>query len=102
MKQLSFILIFALLLTACTDVKVSTSEGTVTKAQFEQIKDGMSYKEVVKIIGGEGELLTESGSPGDDLHTVMYQYNGKGSTGANANFMFQANKLVTKAQSGLK
>lgn len=102
MKKLFILISIVLLLAGCSGVKASTSEGTVTKAQFESIKNGMTYKEVVKIIGGEGELISESGASGDELHTVMYMYNGKGSTGANANFMFQDDKLVNKAQVGLK
>ena len=75
---------------------------TMTMSEFTQLKDGMSYEEATKIIGGPGEVMSESGAKGDDLHTVMYQYKGEGSLGANANIMFQGNKLNTKAQMGLK
>ncbi len=78
------------------------AEVTVNKAEFDEIKNGMSYKQIVKIIGGEGEVLSESGSEGEEYHTVMYMYNGDGSIGANANFMFQSGKLLSKSQMGLK
>jgi hypothetical protein len=65
----------------------------------------MSYEEVVEIIGGQGEVLSESGTPGGtgmDIHTVMYTWEGESGFGANANAMFQGNKLMNKAQFGLK
>lgn len=80
----------------------SVNKPTMTKAEFDQLKDGMSYEEATKIIGGPGEVMSESGSVGDPLHTVMYSYKGEGDLGANANIMFQGNKLNTKAQMGLK
>ena len=75
---------------------------TMTMSEFTQLKDGMSYEEATKIIGGPGEIMSESGTKGDALHTVMYQYKGEGDLGANANLMFQGNKLKNKAQFGLK
>ncbi len=74
----------------------------VSKAEFDQIKSGMTYEQVKEIIGGEGEVISESGNPGDQFHTVMYQYEGEGELGANASFTFQGGKLVNKAQFGLK
>lgn len=77
----------------------------MTKAEFDQLKTGMTYDEATKIIGGPGEVISESGTKGGDglnIHTVMYQYKGEGSLGANANMMFQDEKLITKAQMGLK
>ena len=79
-----------------------TVPGKITKAAFDKIKNGMSYEEVTAIIGYEGELISESGEKGDPAHTVMYQYYGSGSLGANANIMFQGDQLVNKAQMGLK
>ena len=79
-----------------------TNKQTMTMAEFTQLKNGMSYEEATKIIGGPGEVMSESGSPGDAAHTVMYTYKGEGSLGANANVMFQGNKLMNKAQFGLK
>ncbi len=78
------------------------NEPTMTKAEFDQLQSGMSYEEATEIIGGPGEVMSESGIPGDALHTIMYQYDGEGDIGANANLMFQGNKLNNKAQMGLK
>ncbi|NMF00279.1 DUF3862 domain-containing protein [Aneurinibacillus aneurinilyticus] len=81
---------------------ITSKTATITKAKFNQIKSGMSYEKVVEIIGGPGELVSETGNPGDPLYTVMYMYKGEGDLGANANFLFQGNKLQNKAQFGLK
>lgn len=74
---------------------------TISKTEFDALTNGMSYEEAVNIIGGSGEVLSETGSPGDAYYTVMYTWEGEGDLGANANVMFQDNKLITKAQYGL-
>lgn len=78
------------------------NKPTITLEEFKAIENGMSYEEVCEIIGGEGELLSEGGEPGSAYYTVMYQWKGEGSLGANANAMFQGGKLTNKAQFGLK
>lgn len=106
-KLLVFIMILSLCsLVACSSIPSTTDGGgKITKEAFEKLKSGMSYAEATEIIGFEGEVMSESGTPGGkglDIHTVMYQYTGKGSLGANANLMFQDDKLINKAQVGLK
>jgi hypothetical protein len=71
-------------------------------AEFNAIQNGMTYEQVVQIVGGPGQKLSESGSPGDEYYTVMYSWDGEGSLGANANCMFQAGKMVNKSQFGLE
>jgi hypothetical protein len=83
-------------------VEPKKDEVAVSLAEFDQIKAGMSYEEVVKIVGGEGTIASESGEEGDQLHTILYQYEGDGDLGANASFMFQGGKLENKTQIGLK
>ncbi len=74
----------------------------ISKAEFDQIQNGMSYDEVKAIIGSDGEVLSESGQAGEQFHTIMYKWDGEKGFGANANFMFQEGKLQNKAQFGLK
>lgn len=74
----------------------------MSKAEFDQIQNGMTYEEVVKIVGGPGEMVSETGSKGDPAYTVMYMWQGDGQIGANANAMFQGGKMMNKAQMGLK
>ncbi|HHY2677468.1 DUF3862 domain-containing protein [Bacillus cereus] len=74
----------------------------ISKAEFDQIQNGMSYDEVKAIIGSDGEVLSETGQAGDQFHTIMYKWDGEKGFGANANFMFQEGKLQNKSQFGLK
>lgn len=71
----------------------------MSKAEFDQITTGMSYESVVSIVGGPGELLSESGIAG--YVTKMYMWEGSCGLGANSNAMFQNGALVSKAQFGL-
>ncbi|HDR7611424.1 TPA: DUF3862 domain-containing protein [Bacillus mycoides] len=74
----------------------------ISKAEFDQIQNGMSYDEVKSIIGSDGEVLSETGQAGEQFHTIMYKWDGEKGFGANANFMFQKGKLQNKSQFGLK
>jgi hypothetical protein len=78
---------------------VAPRTSGVTLANFNRIREGMSYQEVVSILGSPGELTASSDVAG--IKTVMYQWEGE-SFGANMNAMFQNGKLVTKAQFGLE
>jgi len=70
----------------------------VTLKEFNEIKTGMTYDEVVKIIGFKGEegSMTELGG----IKTIMYTWNNPDFSNMNATF--QNDKLVSKAQFGLK
>jgi hypothetical protein len=81
------------------------NKPTMTKAEFDKLESGMTYEKVTAIVGGPGTVVVESGKKGGkdlEIHIVMYQYDGEGDFGANANLMFQDEKLMTKAQMGLK
>lgn len=85
---------------ANASANTATSTAGVTLANFNQIKTGMKYDEVVKILGKEGEVISESEVAG--YKTVMYKWDGSGGFGANMNAMFQNGKLMSKSQLGLK
>ncbi len=70
----------------------------VNIASFKRIKTGMSYAEVVEILGKEGEEMSSGGDGA--FKTVMYKWDG--GFMANMNAMFQDDKLISKAQLGLK
>ena len=74
----------------------------ISKAEFNQIQNGMNYEEVKHIIGSDGEIVSESGQAGDQFHTIMYSWKCEKGLGANARFMFQEGKLQNKSQFGLK
>jgi len=86
-------------------VMPSIGKQIVTFDEYSQIRDGMSYRQVRIIIGDEGEELSRNhmdGVPGvmESVDTVMYQWIN--SNGSNMNAMFQNDKLIQKAQFGLK
>jgi hypothetical protein len=71
----------------------------VVMANYNRVKTGMKYNEVVAILGKEG--IEQSSNEIGGVTTVMYQWEGE-SFGANMNAMFQNGKLISKAQFGLK
>ena len=79
----------------------SSNSEYITLEEFNSIKTGMTYEEVCEIIGSEGELMSEVNLGEEEYHTKMYMWYGSNITGANANFTFQNNKLMSKAQMGL-
>ena len=68
----------------------------ITFAQYEKLEVGMSVEEVIEILGGEGEALSEA------ENMVVYNYKGAAGNGGNAVIAFQGGKLLTKAQSGFE
>lgn len=72
-------------------------DGRVTMAEYKQIETGMSYAEVRKIIGSEGEEMSRNEIGGNV--TVMYQWVNP--FGSNMNAIFQNGGLVQKSQFNL-
>lgn len=84
------------------DTSSDVNKPTITLEEFEAVKTGMSYDEVVAIIGGDGIASSEVDlGVGNEYKTAMYIWDGEGSLGANANITFQGGKVVSKAQIGL-
>lgn len=91
--------LMCVLLTLCLTGGAVTgcgSSGNISKAEFEKIDEGMTYEEVVDIIGSKGELISSSGG------AKMYSWKGNGTLGANANVTFLDGKVEGKAQTGLR
>ena|SRR5579863_7457247 len=70
---------------------------TVTQTDYERIESGMTYGQVLAIIGAPGVELSRSEIAG--YATVMYSW--KNWNGSNMNAVFQNDRLVTKAQFGI-
>nr|WP_304654723.1 DUF3862 domain-containing protein [Sporolactobacillus sp. STSJ-5] len=87
--------------TGASHSQKSSDRSSITKTEFNKIKDGMTYKEVATIVGSNGEVMSEAGEKGDPAHTVIYSWNGDKGWGANANVTFQNNKVINKAQFGV-
>jgi len=88
-----------------TSASPSPSRAVLTMAKYDAIKTGMSYIDVVAIIGFGGEELSRNkinGVPGvmESVETIMYQWVNSG--GSNMNAIFQNNRLFQKAQFGLR
>lgn len=78
-----------------------TSSGAppvVALEEYNAIREGMSYQEVASIIGDPGQEMSRSDIAG--YNTVMYSWSNK--NGSNMNAMFQNDKLINKAQIGLR
>jgi hypothetical protein len=73
--------------------------GGITMEQYRKVEPGMTYEQVIAILGAPDQELSRSDMAG--YTTVMYMWEGK-SMGANMNAMFQNNSLVNKAQFGLR
>lgn len=89
-----------------TDTSIVATEEEqntkITLEKFNKIETGMSYEQVVQIIGEEGTTLSESSITNDEkYHTIMYSWKAKNGI-ANANVTFQGGKVISKAQVGLK
>lgn len=72
----------------------SFSAYKITLEEFNSVPVGSTYEEAVKIIGEEGELMSEGEIAGYSNKIYMWQ----NFDGTNANFSFQNGKLISKAQ----
>ena len=72
-------------------------DAKVTLEQFNNVKEGMSYEEVVGILG-EGEVISVTKI--FDITTIMYDWVNK--DGSNMNATFSSNSLSVKSQFNLK
>ena len=82
---------------AMQEVQGGGEDPIVTMSEFNRIREGMSYREVVDIIGHEGEVMSEGGAEYGH-HTVMYSWENPGALQGNMTAMFQNDRLVNKAQ----
>jgi hypothetical protein len=83
----------------------SFSTPTLTMAKYNQIQNGMSYSQVVGIIGQSGVEMSRNRMEGvagvmPSVDTVMYMWQNDGGL-SNMNAMFQNDRLISKAQFGL-
>ncbi|WP_367340838.1 hypothetical protein, partial [Aminivibrio sp.] len=71
----------------------SSESQLVTMSEYNQIYDGMTYGDVVRIIGSRGEELSRSSTAGYTI--TMYAWSNK--NGSNMTAMFENGKLTTKS-----
>lgn len=71
----------------------------ITEDEYDSVDFGMTYDEVKEIVGGTGEIISESSVGGSSAMVVSYY---GVTTGANANFTFLDGKVSAKSQIGVK
>ena len=81
------------------DFEEIVDKRLITLNEYHRLRIGMSRGEVYNIVGSYGEKISESST--DGYRVTMYSYDGYGSTGANAQLMFENGRLSTMAQYGL-
>lgn len=72
-------------------------DGKIDADKFNAITQGMTYEEVVAIIGSEGELVTTSNVAGIETSDYKWESDGWGI----ATIMFQNGTVVNKTQVGV-
>lgn len=76
----------------------STKSSGLTMEKYNQIKNGMNYKQVAEIIGSEG---TETMSSGEGKYKVT-SYKWEGEQFQFITCVFMGDKLTSKVQANLK
>lgn len=82
--------------------QMGVSEGSdvvVTADMYAQIKEGMTYEEVVEIFGGDGVLISDTELAGST--SQIYQWNGE-SLGANCMITFSDGTVFAMSQVGIE
>ncbi|MEQ2456306.1 DUF3862 domain-containing protein [Flavonifractor hominis] len=79
---------------------VTDESQYITMEEYNQIQSGMTYDQVVEIIGGPGESTASSGS--GNYQIDMYTWYGNGTAGSNASITFTNGMVSAKAQIGLE
>jgi len=76
-----------------------SNRTSVTLSEYNQVRTGMSYREVVEIFGSNGELVMEISDAGGSAKT----YSWDGSKRFSKVFIvFDGNKVFSKTQAGLE
>ena len=99
MKKIVVIVALSLLLLGCGMVQKITIE------KYNQVRDGASYYAVCSIMGEDGQEMSSSvmpGIPGVMPSITTKSYGWKNTDGSNTIIMFQNDRMMTKAQFGLK
>jgi outer membrane protein assembly factor BamE (lipoprotein component of BamABCDE complex) len=94
----TLVLAAALMLSICTGCakQTATKEATVSAQQYEQLTEGIAYDDVIKLVGGPGKLISESGTKDSADYITTVQYNGE-QPKSTVKLGFRQGKLVTKS-----
>ncbi|UJR19797.1 hypothetical protein I4U23_022930 [Adineta vaga] len=73
----------------------------VTLQQYKAVQIGCNVLQLVQLLGGAGNTVSQSGTPGSPYQVTMVQYLGAQSSTTIASFTFVGASLFSKAQIGL-
>jgi hypothetical protein len=96
LKRTSAFSLFGLVLVLSS---CAATPPTVTLDEYNRLQNSITYNEASSIIGEPGQEMSRVELPGTPS-TIMYSW--QNADGSNMNATFQDDKLVTKAQFGLK
>jgi len=87
---------------AAANAEAEAALQFITLEEYEQLTVGMIYDEVVAIVGGEGEVVSESGEPGTEYYYQIFNFYGDSNKSSSASITFSNGALDSKSQYGLK
>lgn len=85
-----------------TGATTPVNTNKISADEFAAIQSGMTLAQVEQIIGGPGQLLSDVNLAGQHDQVYMWDGSNASGVGANANVTFDNDKVVSKAQFGLK
>lgn len=77
----------------------TTNSTLITKEKYDQIQTGMSYDQVVQLIGSNGQNISESEING--THYSTYSWTAEDGV-SSANISFRDNVVISKSQMDLE
>ena len=102
-KTISFVmvLVIALLLCSCTGKSGGIGSAGISADEFDQLWLNMTEEKVNGIIGGKGDLISESKSENDEyfIYITLYRYEGEISGYAELEFTQKVAKGLLKGGS---
>ncbi len=97
-KALTVMFVSGVFLLGCSNPEEeSINSPEITLQEFNQLSKGMSYEEVVEIVGSEGKPTSDP----EDENSKAFVWDGVVSESF-ANISFKKDKLITKIQFDLK
>ena len=100
LAALAFAILAIFLAAGCGDL---LGGKKITKAQYDSLREGMTYAEVAKILGSEGTEVTSSAAvPGRLGGGALKIYSWTSPDSASVSVTFQNGKLMSKSHFGLQ
>lgn len=84
-------------------IDLRNDDPVVTLVKFEQIRDGMTYEQIVEIVGEEGVVFSDSSLENDldgEVKAIMYEWKNGDFSGMQ--IIIKDGKLFEKSQSELE